>query len=216
MSFSLSRLFGGGGNGAQAKQQQQQELLRQIGIQQGTGAINSLFDKQFTDDFFNGRRQAALNYYMPQLDQQYSDAQKQLTYALARAGGSQSSAAAQQQGDLQQKYSTNRQQIADQANNLATGARNNVESARANLIAMLNTTGDTQGALNSARASMASLSAPDAYSPLADLFTTATSALNQQGALEQANIASMGAVQPRYWSGLFGKRQGRNAAVVNS
>src|SRR6478736_3044441 len=40
----------------------------------------------FGDDFFNDRREAYMNYATPQLEDQYGDAQKQLTFALARGG----------------------------------------------------------------------------------------------------------------------------------
>lgn len=210
MSF-FSGLFGGGGGG-QSQNNWQQELLRQVGIQQGAGAINKLFDTQFNDNFFNGRRDAALNYWQPQLDSQYADAQKQLEYALARQGGGESSAAAQQRGDLEKQYATNRQAIADKALGYETGARNSIEAARAGILAALNQTGDSTGAINSARSQIAALGQPDSFSPLTNLFSNAASDINQQLALERANQLSGGLVQPAYWSGLFGSK----AAVQNS
>lgn len=211
MSF-FSGLFGGGGGG-QSNNNWQQELLRQIGVQQGAGAVNNLFDTQFSDNFFTGRRDAALNFWQPQLDSQYADAQKQLEYALARQGGGESSAAAQQRGDLEKQYATNRQAIADKALGYETSARNNIEAARAGILAALNQTGDSTGAINSARSQIAALGQPDSYPALGDLFSTATSNLNQQLALENAYKASNGLTpNPTYWSGLFGSRP----AVQNS
>jgi hypothetical protein len=184
--------------------QQMQEMQRQAGIQSGTAAIDGLFNQQFDDNFFNQRREAALGYYMPQLDQQYGDARDQLKFALARGGNADSSAAAAQQGDLEQKYGTLRQSIADKARGFETNARNNIENARSGLIANLNATGDAQGAINSAQARLKALSAGDEYSPLADLFSTSLSLAGQQGALERADQMSGGVVGPRYRTGLFG------------
>lgn len=159
---------------------------------------------QFNDEFFNKRQQAYLDYATPQLDDQYADAQKALAFSLARSGNSDSSVRAEKLGELQKLYDTNKQQVADQARAYSNQSRTAVEDARTNLIQTLNATGDAQGAANSALARASALASPDAYSPLGQLFSTFTSALGQQAALERASAYSGGAVKPRYNTGLFG------------
>lgn len=162
----------------------------------------------FGEDFFNGRKQAFLDYASPQLEDQYGDAQKQLTFALARNGTLDSSIRGEKVGELQKKYDLNKQQIADQALASSTDARNAVEDARANLIATLNATGDAKGAAQAALARSAALSKPAAYSPLTNLFADFTATLGQQAALERANYYSGGQTGSRYSTGLFAPSTG--------
>jgi hypothetical protein len=200
MSFSLANLFGAKPFDYQAQAQQfMQALQRQNEIQNGMRGIDSAFG-QFDDKFYNGRRQAALDYYMPQADQQYNDARKQLTFALARSGGAQSSAAAQQQADLERKMMAARQGIMDKADSSVQGMRNNVEAARADLVNMLNQSGSASTVGDNARARVAALSMPESYSSLADLFSTGASIANQQKGLEDAWNASNGlTARPSNW-----------------
>jgi hypothetical protein len=191
---------GGGGEAAAARKDEQE---RQARIRAGTQRVNSIFDSQFTDDYFNKRQQSFLDYASPQLEDQYGDAQKELTFALARGGNLNSSVRADKAGELQQKYDLNKQQIADQALSYGTEARNAVEDARANLIATLNATGDAQGAANSAISRASVLSKPQAYSPLTQLFADFTAGLGTQAALEKANYYSGGQTGVRYNTGLF-------------
>lgn len=161
----------------------------------------------FNDEYYGKRKQAYIDYASPQLEDQYANAQKELTFALARGGLLDSSVRGEKTAELQQKYDLNKQQIADQALSYETEARNSVEDARSNLIATLNATGDAQGAANSAIARASALSKPAAYSPLSQLFADFTSTLGTQAALERANMyagSGVGASQiGRYQTGLF-------------
>lgn len=190
----------------EAQQARSDEQARQQRIREGTSSINALFDKQFNDGFFDKRRQAYLGYATPQLDEQYGDSQKQLTYALTRSGLLDSSARGEEAARLQKRYDLGKQSIADQAVGEATTARNAVEDARANLIAMLNATGDAQGAAQAALARSTALSQPGTYSPLAQLFQDSTGMLAQQAAAERAAYYSGGAYAPRFNTGLFTPR----------
>jgi hypothetical protein len=155
----------------------------------------------FGDEFFDSRKKAFLDYATPQLDDQYADANKALTYQLARQGLLDSSIRADKGAELQKKYDLNKQQIADQALSYSTEARNNVEKARSDLIAMLNATGDAEGAANSALARSQALSQPQAFNPLTQLFADFTSGLGQQAQWERN--AMMGGAGGRYNTGLF-------------
>lgn len=199
--------MGGKGGGNEAKQMRQDEQERQQRIRQGTGRIDKIFG-QFDNDFFGGRRDAFLDFATPQLEDQYGDAQKQLTYALTRNGTLDSSVRGQKAGELQQKYDLNKQQVADQALASETDARNAVEDARANLVAMLNSTGDAQGAANMAINRASALSKPVPFSPLTNLFADFTSGLGQQAALERANYYSGGQTGARYNTGIFAPSSG--------
>lgn len=184
-----------------------EEQERQNRIRTGSHRINGLFDGTFDEPFFANRQQAFLDYATPQLDDQYGDTQRQLTYALTRSGLLDSSVRGEKVADLQKSYDINRQGIADQARQEANASRNAVEDARANLISMLNVTGDAQGATNAALARSTALSQPGTYSPLSQLFADFTGGLGTQAALERANYYSGGASGgSRYSTGLFAPR----------
>jgi hypothetical protein len=179
-----------GGN--EAKLARKDEKQRQARIREGTTRVNGIFDGQFNDGFFNNQRKAYLDYAAPQVNDQYGNAQKELTFALTRAGLLDSSVRGQKVGELQKQYDLQNQKVADDALSYATKARTGVEDARSNLITTLNATGDAEGAASSALARSASLSQPAAYSPLTQLFSAFTSGLGQQAAQDRANYYSNG------------------------
>lgn len=191
----------GGGND-EAKRAREEEERRQARIRDGTKRIGDIFGKNFNDEFFDNRQKSYVDYATPQLEDQYGDAQKQSTFALARSGLLDSTVRGEKAGELQKLYDLQKQKIGDDALSYGTQARNSVEDARANLISTLNVTGDAEGAANAALTRSSALSQPVAYSPLTQLFSTFTNGLGQQAAMERS--ASYGGPAPRYNTGLFG------------
>ena len=198
--------MGGKSGGGEAAAARADEQRRQQRIRKGTKRVNSIFDRQFNDNFFNQQRDAYVNYATPQLDDQRQDANKELIFAMDRGGQLDGSARASLAGELQKKYDLQRQKIQDDALNFRTSAMTNVEDARSNLIATLNATGDAQGAANSALSRAAALSQPAAYSPISNLFADFTGALGTQAAAERAY--SYGGPAPTYTTGWFGPKSG--------
>lgn len=191
---------GGGNEAAQARADEQ---ARQARVRQGTTDINKTFDTQFNPTFYSGRKQSYLDYANPQVEDQYGGAQRELTFALDRAGLLDSSVRGTKAADLQKKYDLTKQQVGDQALSYENQSKASVEDARSNLIAMLNATGDAQGAANSAITRASALTQPAAFSPLTNLFADFTSTLGTQAALEKANYYSGGQTGGRYSTGLF-------------
>lgn len=179
----------GSAPGGKTAEQQFAEMLSGGKLYSGASSTGGGFD----DAFYGNRRQAYVDYAQPQLDQQYADAQKELTYALARNGTLDSSVRGEKTGELKKLYDLNSQKVADDALSYETDARNAVESARADLISTLNATGDAEGAANSALARSAALSQPAAFSPLASLFVDFTNALGTQAAANRADYYASGA-----------------------
>lgn len=191
------------GGGDEAEQARADEAARQAKIRQGTSRIDQIFKGNFTPEFFDGRQQAYIDYAKPQLDDQKADAEKQLTFSLARAGTLDSSMRGQKASELQKAYDLQLQGVRDQGLSYKTTAMNAAEDARGNLITTLNATGDAEGAANSALTRAQALSQPAAFSPLGGLFANFTSGLGQQYAAERAWQASGGTgVQPNF--NLFG------------
>ena len=150
--------MGGKSGGGEAAAARADEQARQARIREGTARVNSTFERQFDDSFFNKQRDNYVNYATPQLDDQRGEANKELIFAMDRGGQLDGSARASLAGELQKKYNLQRQKIQDDALNFRTSAMTNVEDARSNLVATLNATGDAQGAANSALSRAAALS----------------------------------------------------------
>jgi len=159
----------------------------------------------FDPAFYDARKQSYLDYALPQISDQYTDANKQLTYALDRAGTLDSSIRSAKTGDLQKLYDRNMQQATDQALSYENQAKTGVEDARSNLITTLNATGDAEGAANAAIARSQTLAQAPTYSPLSNLFADFTSLLGTQAAQDRANYLSGGNYSsPTARSGLYG------------
>jgi len=193
---------GGKGGSSGPSYQDWQEIARQQEIATGTKNINDTFDKQFTPEFFDNIKKGYLNFANPQLDQQFKDAQKQLTYSLTRSGNLDSSTRADQFGDLTTQYNANRQQIAGDAQGKAGASQDAVNSARSNLLSALSASGNAASAANSATAQASALSSAPSYSPIGDMFGGLTGALASQGAYER--MVNMGVMQRNGGGGGFG------------
>lgn len=129
----------------------------------------------FDDAFYNKYKQSVLDYYMPQVDKQYSDAKNELTYRLGRSGNIRSSAANTAVADLASQNDINQAGVRNQADTAEGDLRTQVSSERAKATSQLYATEDPEVAANQALASVRdiSLSQPN-LSPLSALFNVAT------------------------------------------
>lgn len=204
--------MGGGGKSgakqanAEAAQARADEEARQSRIRAGTASINETLDKQFTPEFYQGRRDAYTAYATPQLQDQYKDAQEKLVFALARGGNLDSSVRADKTADLTKLYDLNAQNVATKALDYETQARNQVADARSALINELTATGNAEQASRSAVERAGALSAAPAFDPLSNIFAAFTEGLGYQAAQERAEAMSGGAYKARYNTGLFAPR----------
>lgn len=155
---------------ADAAQARADEEARQARIREGTASIDANFS-QFDDGFFGGYRDKYLGYYQPELDRQFSDAQDQLTYALARAGTLNSTMAGDRQARLKTAYDTERASLLSKAEGAAADLRGQVGQEKSSLVSLLNATGDANRASNEAlsRSQQLFRSQPT-FSALPDLF----------------------------------------------
>ena len=129
----------------------------------------------FGDAFYNKYKQAVLDYYMPQVDKQYSDAKKQATYGLARSGNLRSSAANTLTADLSTQNDVNVAGVRNQADTAAGDLRSKVNTEQQKAVSQLYATEDPEVAANQSLAAVRdiSLSQPQ-MSPLSALFNVAT------------------------------------------
>jgi hypothetical protein len=211
--------FGGGGGGSQAADQaaaasqqaaeeaRQREFQRQGRITDGTNRINQSF-AGFGDDFYNGRKQAYLDYANPQLEDQYGKARNQIAYALSRNGLTDSSEAAREQGELRKQYDLSKQGIVDTGTQYANDARGKVEQNRSDLVSQLQASADPDTVARSAAERATGIQVSPAFSPLGNLFANLT------GLFATTQNAAAANGQPRIGSILFGQNNGAGSSRV--
>ncbi len=129
----------------------------------------------FDDSFYNKYKQAVLDYYMPQVSDQYSDAQKELTYRLGRAGTLTSSAANDQVAKLAKQNLLNQAQVYNQADTAAGDLRTQVAGEESKAVSQLYATEDPDIAANQATDAVKNISLQQPnLSPLSTLFNLGT------------------------------------------
>jgi hypothetical protein len=134
---------------ADSQEARRKEEGRQARIKDGTGQINDIFSG-FGEEYYDDFRDTYLDYYQPQIDRQYGDAQDQLTYALTRAGTLKSTMAAEKFAKLGENYQDQRASTAANALSATSTLRGKTNSERSGLISLLNATGDADMAANEA------------------------------------------------------------------
>jgi hypothetical protein len=157
----------------QAADAKQKEADRQARLQTGSDAINSIFASgNFNDDFYNKYNKAQLDYYEPQLQTQYQQQQRKLTYDLARAGTLRSKGAADAAGILNTENLTGDAALRAQADTTTAALRSNIAGEKQQAVNQLYSTEDPTIAANTATGMVqqAAVSAPN-LNPLGAMFT---------------------------------------------
>lgn len=172
---------------------------RTAAVNTGKQNIDSAFSG-FNDDYFNQVSNAYKNYAQPQLDDQYTAAKKNITYALARNGTTNSSIAGDEFGQLAKQYATNESGIAGTADDYANNQRQTVASNKNDVTNQLISSGDADAANTAAISAAKSIAIPASFSPLGNLFTNVSALAAQNKLASDANSIPAGSVGAR----LFG------------
>jgi hypothetical protein len=179
----------GGGSSSlneEYEQQRAEEAARQARIKSGMENINNAFSG-YDDAFYSERATDYMNYAKPEIQDQYVDAMKDLTRALARSGNLNSSLAAQRRADLLEKRNKAEVDAARRGQGYANDTRAALANVKSNLIQQNNALADpTLIAAMAANQSQAASALPD-YSPIGQLFAGATQGLATQQQLEARN-----------------------------
>jgi hypothetical protein len=132
----------------------------------------------FDDAFYNDYKQKVLDYYQPDEQRQYDEAQRDLTYNLARAGTLQSSTAGDKMGELAYNDALQKANIVANANTQTGNLQNQIQSNKESLINQLYATDDPTLTANLAESSaQASRLQDPMLTPAASLFAPALSAV---------------------------------------
>src|SRR5262249_650494 len=110
-------------------------------ITAGKGEIDKAF-AGFNDDYYNKIKQSYLDYYDPQLKDQYNKAVDAVTYDFARKGALNSSAAIKKLADLKSLYGQQYAGIESAANDLVGQQRGSVSENYNNLLDFNTNTAD--------------------------------------------------------------------------
>jgi hypothetical protein len=163
---------------AAAERARQEQAAKESRLQQGMANIEAGF-KPYDDNYFSGFNQKYLDYYNPQIEDQYSKAQEQLLFGLSRAGLTNSSARGTEMGSLEKNYGTQRQGIVSAAQKYSNDARSQIAQQRTALQNQLNATGGDKitsasflGVNQPNSVGSLPIQAPQlqSFSPLGDLF----------------------------------------------
>ena len=173
---------------ADAAEARRRENDRAARVRSGAGNINAAFE-QYGEDFFDTRRQSYLAFANPQLDDQFKDATRELTLALARSGILNSSAKSRRFGDLQTSYDNQSRAVSDKANEYVNNTRGAIESAKSDLLSQNQAMADPALAANLAANRATSATAMPAYNPLNQVFANVTSGIATQADLERRGKA---------------------------
>jgi hypothetical protein len=165
--------------------------------------------KGFTDNFYDKRSQAYVDFATPQLEDQYEDASAALTSALSRSGQLRSTLAGDRSSKLQKSFATQRQSVADKGREYANTARRNINASRDDAVSMLQASADPDAAVSSAlnKASAARDAVP-AFDPLAPVFQNATAGL---GSYMQGG--RMGEINSKV-NNIYGRKPGAGSGSV--
>lgn len=159
---------GSSSNPANAIQQQQQQQQNQTN--QAVSSINSAFSG-FNPSFYQGVQTSYNNWALPQLQNQYQQANSQLGYKLAGQGLLNSSAATQAQNALSGAMTANQNQIGNQAVQQANSLKQTVGQEQSQLIGQAQTATNPSSLAQSAIATAANTTAPSTFAPLGSMFS---------------------------------------------
>lgn len=140
-------------------------------------------EKGFTPEFYQQRAQDYSAYALPQLQQQYAQQQNNLAFGLADRGILNSTAAAGERGRLGQEYTTQVGNIANEGVAESQALRKQVEDNRAQMVGLLQASGDPASTAQLALASAQGFQAPSAMQPVGNFFQNFA---NTYGAYQQA------------------------------
>jgi DNA-directed RNA polymerase beta subunit len=155
----------------QAAEARQKEIDRQNRLNAGKASIDALFDPSGFDPLYNRFQQASLDYTLPQLQEQYDKQKEQLTYALANAGTSNSSIAADQQADIEKQRIQREGELRARAEGDLANFKTSMGEQKQSALSQLYATEDPDVAANTATHMVqnANLAMPN-LNPLGELF----------------------------------------------
>ena len=140
----------------QAQESKDKENMRQARLDQGKGVIDKMFgNDNFGTDFYDKYKNAELDYTMPQLTEQYTEAKRTAENDLSRAGLLRSGAAGWVQGKLTNQMGVNEAGVRAKADTDTSALRQSIAAQQQQAYNQLYSTEDPSVAANTAANSVA-------------------------------------------------------------
>ena len=154
---------------AQRAAQEQKERERQARVTGNIATVNSSFDA-FDDGFFKERGNEVSNFFNPQVDEQFADANKSVQFALANRGLLDSSTQADKSGELVERRDDKKRNIAEQALAREASTRSEVETQRGNLLGQAEAGAGLESINSQLKGVQTNVQAPGTFDPLGQIF----------------------------------------------
>jgi len=174
---------GGGGGGPEYESAADAEARRQLKVDAGLEEIEKVFG-QYDQDFYDKSSDAYLDYYEPQLDDQFKDGLKELQFALARGGRFGSSTEVDRKAQAAEDYGTEKNELASGAIKAANDSEAAVTAAKRDMtnLNQVNANPDLAASLSNSQAGI--LNQPPKFDPLLDVFGNITEGLAKREEIE--------------------------------
>ncbi len=154
-------------NGADEARSAEKE--RQGRVASGRARIDQVFD-QYGQPFYQQRAQKYEDFARPQLQDQYSDALKNLTFALSRSGRLNSSTGARRKAKAQEAFNLQEQQVSAKGQDFANELEQSMNAGREQLHTQNLAAANPELAASLASSRARAEQQVPAFSPLVDAF----------------------------------------------
>jgi hypothetical protein len=177
----------GGGSGGSGQPEYESaaeaEARRQLKVDAGLEEIEKVFGK-YDQDFYDKSSDAYLDYYEPQLDDQFKDGLKELQFALARGGRFGSSTEVDKKAKAAEEYGIQKNELASGAIKAANDSEAAVTAAERDMtnLNQVNANPDLAASLSNSQAGI--LNQPPKFDPLLDVFGNITEGLAKRDEIE--------------------------------
>lgn len=179
-------LTGGGGGGSDTPEYEsaaEAEARRQLKVDAGLKEIEKVFE-QYDQDFYDKSQDAYLDYYEPQLEDQYKKGLRDLKFALARGGRFGSSTEVDKKAKAAQDLGFQKSELASGAIGAADKSQAAVNAAKKDLTQLNQMNANPQLAASLAQSQAGILNQPQKYDQLLDVFGNITEGLAKREEIE--------------------------------
>ena len=174
---------GGDGGGSQYESAAEAEARRQLKVDAGLAEIEKIFG-QYDQDFYDKSSDAYLDYYEPQLEDQFKEGLKELQFALARGGRFGSSTEVNRKAKAAEELGFQKNELASGAIQAADASEKAVTAAKRDMtnLNQINANPDLAASLSQAQSGI--LNQPAKFDPLLDVFGNITEGLAKRDEIE--------------------------------
>lgn len=159
----------------QAAELRATEEQRAAKVREGTTQVNNTFDEKYGPQYFGGIGDAFRDYYKPQVNDQFHNAERSTVFKYANNAGS--SAANRTTANLYRDKLRADSDVESGAYDAMNHAKQDVEGKRSNIVNLVEAGSSLENTAAQARAAASSSLGQPTFSPVGDLFSKYTNTL---------------------------------------